>query len=81
MRDIGHPSKPTHRPLHCHPEHIRFTQCKFREGSVALGKEILRCAQDDRVVIHRDAWINLLISIMEAHTNLYRYERKNPVCT
>jgi hypothetical protein len=29
------------RPLQCHPEHIRFTQCKLREGSVAMGREML----------------------------------------
>src|SRR5438552_18509458 len=32
----------------CHPEHIRYTQCKLREGSVAIGTEMLRCAQHDR---------------------------------
>ena len=31
----------------CHPEHIRSTQCKLREGSVAPGTEMLRCAQHD----------------------------------
>src|SRR5271165_6931304 len=28
--------------LDCHPEHIRFTQCKLRERSVALANEMLR---------------------------------------
>ena len=32
---------------HCHPEHIRCTQCKLREGSVATGREILSAAKDD----------------------------------
>jgi hypothetical protein len=32
----------------CHPEHIRFAQCKLREGSGSPDEEILRCAQDDR---------------------------------
>ena len=49
-----------YRPLHCHPEHIRYTQCKLREGSVALGTEMLRCAQHDSPVTHTDAWINVL---------------------
>jgi len=31
----------------CHPEHIRFAQCKLREGSGSPDAEILRCAQDD----------------------------------
>jgi hypothetical protein len=31
----------------CHPEHIRFAQCKLREGSGSSDEEILRCAQDD----------------------------------
>jgi hypothetical protein len=31
----------------CHPEHIRSAQCKLREGSLAMGKEMLRCAQHD----------------------------------
>jgi hypothetical protein len=30
-----------HRPLHCHPEHIRSAQCKLREGSGAMGTEML----------------------------------------
>ena len=29
-------------------EPIRFAQDKLREGSVAIGREILRCAQDDK---------------------------------
>jgi hypothetical protein len=47
----------------CHPEHIRFTQCKLREGSVAMGAEMLRCAQHDRAVTHTDGRINLFICI------------------
>jgi len=31
----------------CHSEPIRFAQGKLREGSGSMGKEILRCAQDD----------------------------------
>jgi hypothetical protein len=33
----------------CHPEPIRFAQGKLREGSVALGVEMLRCAQHDNM--------------------------------
>jgi len=33
--------------LGCHAEHIRFAQCKLREGSGARGTEMLRCAQHD----------------------------------
>src|SRR6266566_9841934 len=36
----------------CHPEPIRFAQGKLREGSVALGVEMLRCAQHDSIVTH-----------------------------
>ena len=31
----------------CHPEHMRFAQCKLREGSGSTGGEIPRFAQDD----------------------------------
>ena len=37
-------------PVVCHPEHIRYAQCKLREGSGAGGTEMLRCAQHDKVV-------------------------------
>ena len=30
------------------------------EGSVAMGREMLRCAQHDSAVTHTDSWINLL---------------------
>ena len=40
-------------PLRCHPEHIRSAQCELCEGSVALGSEMLRCAQHDSTVTHR----------------------------
>ena len=36
----------------CHPEPIRFTQGKLREGSRSMGVEMLRCAQHDRVPQH-----------------------------
>jgi hypothetical protein len=41
---------PIHRHLHCHPERS--------EGSVALGSEMLRCTQHDRVVTLRPRWIS-----------------------
>jgi hypothetical protein len=49
---------PIHRHLHCHPERS--------EGSVAVGKEMLRgvyterseCAQHDRAVTHRPRWVS-----------------------
>ncbi len=31
----------------CHVEPIRCAQCKLREGSGAMGTEMLRCAQHD----------------------------------
>jgi len=31
----------------CHPEPIRFAQGKLREGSLLMGREMLRCAQHD----------------------------------
>jgi hypothetical protein len=34
------------------------------EGSVALGSEMLRCAQHDRAVTHTDAWINVFMCIV-----------------
>ena len=43
-------------PLHCHPERS--------EGPVALGNEMLRSAQHDRVVTHTDSWINVLNCII-----------------
>ncbi len=36
----------------CHPEHIRCTQCKLREGSGARGDEMLRCAQHDKAALN-----------------------------
>jgi hypothetical protein len=42
--------------IHCHPERS--------EGSVELGREMLRCAQQDRAVTHTDSWINLLNCII-----------------
>ncbi len=44
------------RPLHCHPERS--------EGSVAIGSEILRFAQDDIAGTHPDAWINVFLSMI-----------------
>ncbi len=32
------------------PEHIRRAQGKLREGSGAMGNEMLRCAQHDRAI-------------------------------
>src|SRR6266496_2669392 len=34
----------------CHPEHIRFAQCKLHEGSGSIGLEMLRYAQHDNVL-------------------------------
>src|SRR2546422_9003952 len=34
------------------------------EGSVALGREMLRCAQHDSAVTHTNAWISLLHAII-----------------
>jgi len=34
--------------MFCHPEPIRFAQGKLREGSVAMGTEMLRYAQHDK---------------------------------
>jgi hypothetical protein len=34
--------------VNSHTEHIRSTQCKLREGSVAIGNEMLRFAQHDK---------------------------------
>jgi hypothetical protein len=34
------------------------------EGSVAMGSEMLRCAQHDRAVTQTNAWINLLICLI-----------------
>src|SRR5207247_4379434 len=34
------------------------------EGSVALGREMLRCAQQDSAVTHTASWINLLKCII-----------------
>ena len=38
----------------CHPEPMRFAQGKLREGSGSMGKEILRCAQDDSTDFGRE---------------------------
>src|SRR5437667_1734961 len=38
------------KSLCCHPEHIRCTECKLREGSLSSGVEMLRCAQHDNGV-------------------------------
>jgi hypothetical protein len=32
----------------CHPEHIRYAQCKLREGSCSPGTGMLRSAQHDK---------------------------------
>jgi hypothetical protein len=45
-----------HRPLHCHPERS--------EGSVAMGSEMLRCAQHDRAVTQTNVWINVFMCII-----------------
>ena len=44
------------RPLHCHPERS--------EGSVALGREMLRCAQHDTAVTPTNAWINVCMCMI-----------------
>jgi hypothetical protein len=41
------PEVPCMLPPKCHPEHVRCAQGKLREGSVTVGYEMLRCAQDD----------------------------------
>jgi len=51
-------------PLHCHPERS--------EGSVALGRELLRgvypehseCAQHDRAVTQTNAWITVFMCMI-----------------
>ena len=48
----------------CHPEPFAAAQGKLREGSVARGSEMLRCAQHDRAVTYTNAWINVLMSII-----------------
>ena len=40
----------------CHPERS--------EGSIALGSEMLRCAQHDRAVTYTDAWMSLFKAII-----------------
>jgi hypothetical protein len=55
---------PIYRPLHCHTELFAAAQGKLREGSVAMGSEMLRCAQHDRAVTYTNAWINLFMSII-----------------
>jgi hypothetical protein len=68
-------------PLYCHPEHIRSTQCKLREGSIALGSEMLRCAQHDSTVtydeevkvhIHIRQFLYTLNCFPRAHPSLHR---------
>ena len=44
------------RPLPCHPEQS--------EGSVALGSEMLRCAQHDSAVTPTNAWIKVFMYII-----------------
>src|SRR5216684_2919867 len=44
----------------CHSEPIRFAQGKLREGSGSMGKEILRCAQDDSPDCGRETALNVL---------------------
>ena len=50
---------PIKQLLPCHPEPFAAAQGKLREGSVALGKEMLRFAQHDRAVTQTHAWINV----------------------
>jgi hypothetical protein len=52
------------RHLHCHPEPFAAAQGKLREGSVALGSEMLRFAQHDSAVTHMDSWNDLLKGII-----------------
>jgi hypothetical protein len=52
------------RPLPCHPEPFAAAQGKLREGSVALGSEMLRCAQHDRAVTPTNAWIKVFMYII-----------------
>jgi hypothetical protein len=62
--EIGTSTVTPFAALRASSEHIRSAQCKLREGSVALGSEMLRCAQHDRAVIHTDVRIILLICII-----------------
>ncbi len=39
---------------------MRFAQGKLREGSGSMGKEILRCAQDDSPDCGRETALNVL---------------------
>jgi hypothetical protein len=60
------------RHLHCHAEPFAAAQGTLREGSVALGSEMLRgvyperseCAQHDRAGTPTNAWINLFMCII-----------------
>jgi hypothetical protein len=55
--------------LHCHPER--------GEGSVALGSEMLRCAQHDSAVTPTDGQIVLLKAISGSPDNEVHYEYKD----
>jgi hypothetical protein len=63
------------RPLHYHPEPIRFAQGQLREGSGVLGREMLRCAQHDRAGTHTDAGTNLFMCIIGPYdmAGVFRY--------
>jgi hypothetical protein len=61
--EIGPSTVTPFASLRASSEHIRCAQGKLREGSVAMGVEMLRCAQHDRAVIYTDSSINLFIRI------------------
>jgi hypothetical protein len=62
----------------CHPEPIRFAQGKLREGSVARGSEMLRCAQHDRAGTPA---VSPVVTLSEAK-GLFRWAcpRQAPLC-
>ena len=51
------------RPLAPTKAHHSVTLSRS-EGSVALGVEMLRCAQHDSAVTHTDTWINVFMCII-----------------
>jgi hypothetical protein len=59
------------RHLPCHPEPIRCTQGKLREGSVARDSEMLRCSircAQDKAGTHPNAWITVFLCIIGAYS-------------
>ena len=53
------------------PHSLRSGQAlSAANGSVALGSEMLRCAQGDNAISHTDAWITLFICIIHSTAHL-----------